>query len=221
MELTHRRLRPHTNRQGLVAAAPRGRGNPYAHGGKNRHQDDKKKFQVPLSQHFPQPPIQCARYGALEVAYQRYGASFGHAATRFPNARFPAQSVARALVLPRVRGQVERQWVQALSSPSEGQVQRTFCGHARHSINWNGAELVGLFVVANRQKIGNGLLLLELPAAAGRLVGWGPTAASRGAAAIAKLRRGRSDNCARGVPHQMQCPGCRVEANRFSPRDVY
>ena len=33
---SQRRLRSHTNRQGLVAAAPRGRGNPDAHGGEYR-----------------------------------------------------------------------------------------------------------------------------------------------------------------------------------------
>ena len=56
----------------------------------------------------------------------RSGASFGHAATRFPNARFPVQSAARALVLLRVRGQVERQWAHQPSHHPEGQVQRMF-----------------------------------------------------------------------------------------------
>ena len=45
-------------------------------------------------------------------------------ATRFPNARFSAQSVAQALVLLRVRGQVERQWEQKPSHHPEGQAQR-------------------------------------------------------------------------------------------------
>ena len=39
---SQRRLRSHTNRQRLVAAAPRGRGTPGAHGGENRNQDKKK-----------------------------------------------------------------------------------------------------------------------------------------------------------------------------------
>ena len=43
-----------------------------------------------------------------------------------------ALSVARALVLLRVRGQMEREWGQGPSNPPEGEVQRAFSGHARY-----------------------------------------------------------------------------------------
>ena len=42
---------------------------------------------------------------------------------------FLAQSVARALVLLRVRGQMERQWGHQPRGLPEGQVQRMFSGH--------------------------------------------------------------------------------------------
>ena len=71
-----------------------------------------------------QPPAaQCGRnYVPVGHIYpkRRSGASFGHAATRFPNARFPAQSVARALVLLRARGQMEREWEQNLGTSPKG-----------------------------------------------------------------------------------------------------
>ena len=112
----------------------------------------------------------CHRDRALEVAYQppaaqrghnevpvghiypkhRSGASFGHAATGFPNARFPAQSVARALVLLRVRGQVERQWEQEPSHHPEGQVQRALWLQAMYCARRFYAELVPELVVVLR-----------------------------------------------------------------------
>ena len=84
---------------------------------------------------YQQPAAQCG-HNEAPVGHiypkHRYGASFGLAATRFPNARFPAQSVARALVLLRARRQVEGQLEQEPSHHPEGQVQRALCGHARY-----------------------------------------------------------------------------------------
>ena len=60
-----------------------------------------------------------------------------------------------ALVLLRPQGQAERQLGKGPSQQPEGQAQRAFSGHARHSIRRTPAELVCFY---QRQRVSQGLI---------------------------------------------------------------